>query len=190
MTVGIYDCMSVNVCDNLFGCVSLCDCVSDSDNLPCWLSDSVHLSDCHSNWLWLSERLTSVLSVPLYCRPEDVVRLERLPDESFDHSSATRCISEFYETEASEVNSELCKLQIPSSGSVACVSNSDPCEKTCSSNPALQMAINLPKTVQICFAALVRYLKDFKLEKVLRMTRWNFILCYMYMYLLHAIDHC
>ncbi|KAJ7384512.1 Mismatch repair protein msh3 [Desmophyllum pertusum] len=56
-------------------------------------------------------------------RPEDSIRLERMPDQLFDHSTALNQITEFYEEQKPSRNEELCK-----------------------------------------------YLKDFKLEKILRLT--------------------
>ncbi|KAL9986291.1 hypothetical protein ACROYT_G000415 [Oculina patagonica] len=91
-------------------------------------------------------------------RPEDSIRLERMSDQQFDHSAALNCITEFYEKQKPVRNEEICKVNI--------TTDSNEQEK-CS---ALEIILKLPKSVQTCFAALIHYLEDFKLEKVLRLT--------------------
>ena len=94
------------------------------------------------------------------CRPEDSIRLERMPDKLFDHSAALNHVTEFYDEQtAPGRNEEICKVNI--------TRDSNEQEK-CS---ALEIILKLPKSVQTCFAALIHYLKDFKLEKILRLTR-------------------
>lgn len=81
-------------------------------------------------------------------------------DELFDHSAALNNITEFYEEHKPTRNEEICKVNI--------IRDSNEQEK-CS---ALEIILKLPKSVQTCFAALIHYLKDFKLEKILRLTRY------------------
>ena len=98
-------------------------------------------------------------------RPEHSIRLERMPDELFEDSTALKHITEFYDRQKPERNEELCKVNI------AKESHSNAEQET--SPAALEILLNLPKSVQMCFAALIQYLKDFKLEKILRLTRYS-----------------
>ena len=94
----------------------------------------------------------------LLCRPEDSIRLERMPDQFFDHSTSLKCITEFYEEQKPARNEELCKVNIT--------------QELQENSSALEIILKLPKSVQSCFAALVKYLKDFRLEKIFRLTRY------------------
>ena len=98
-------------------------------------------------------------------RPEVGVRLEKIPDQLFDYSASVTIITEFFDDQKHAVNKELCKVDIVKE------IDSQFQRNTC---PAVEMPLNLPKSVQACFAALVQYLKDFKLEKILRLTRYGF----------------
>ena len=82
--------------------------------------------------------------------------------ELYEESAVLKEITEFYDQQMSERNHELCKVNIERESP----SNAD--QET---SPALEILLNLPKSVQKCFAALIRYLQDFKLEKILRLTR-------------------
>lgn len=86
-----------------------------------------------------------------------------MPDQLFDHSAALNNITEFYEEYKPVRNEEICNVII--------VRDANEQEK-CS---ALEMILKLPKSVQTCFAALIHYLKDFKLEKILRLTRYAYL---------------
>ena len=94
----------------------------------------------------------------LLCRPEDSIRLERMPDQFFDHSTSLKCITEFYEEQKPARNEELCKVNIT--------------QELQENSSALEIILKLPKSVQSCFAALVKYLKDFRLEKIFRSIRY------------------
>lgn len=95
-------------------------------------------------------------------RPEHGIRLERMPGKLFDHSAALKHITEFYDEQKPVRNEEVCKVNI--SRKLPSKAEQEEC-------PALEILLSLPKSVQMCFAALIQYLKDFKLEKVLRLTR-------------------
>ena len=88
-----------------------------------------------------------------------------MPNQMFDHSAALNRITEFYEEQRSVRNEDVCKVN------VARESNE---EGKCS---ALEMILKLPKSIQTCFAALIQYLKDFKLERILRLTRYIYVGC-------------
>ena len=88
-----------------------------------------------------------------------------MPDQMFDHSAALNRITEFYEEQRPVRNEDVCKVNI-ARGSKE--------EEKCS---ALEMILKLPKSVQTCFAALIQYLKDFKLERILRLTRYVYVGC-------------
>lgn len=85
-----------------------------------------------------------------------------MPDHLFDHIAALNHITEFYDEQKPTRNEELCKVNIARE-----FQPHDQQEK----RPALEILLSLPKSVQICFAALIQYLKEFKLEKILRLTR-------------------
>ena len=82
-----------------------------------------------------------------------------MPDQFFDHSTSLKCITEFYEEQKPVRNEELCKVNITQ-------------ENTQENSSALEIILKLPKSVQSCFAALVKYLKDFRLEKIFRSIRY------------------
>ena len=105
----------------------------------------------------------TAFSIFLRYRPEDSIRLERMPDQLFDHAAALNHITEFYDEQKSSRNEELCKVEITREF------HSEVQQET---RPALEILLSLPKSVQKCFAALIQYLKDFKLEKILRITRY------------------
>ena len=86
-----------------------------------------------------------------------------MPDQLFEESAILKQITEFYDKQTHERNNELCQVKIARESSSA--------EQE--SSPALEVLLNLPKTVQICFAVLIQYLQDFKLEKILRLTRYS-----------------
>ena len=86
-----------------------------------------------------------------------------MPDQLFDHATALNHITEFYDEQKSTRNEELCKVEITREF------HSEVQQET---RPALETLLSLPKSVQICFSALIQYLKDFKLEKILRITRY------------------
>lgn len=88
-----------------------------------------------------------------------------MPDRLFDHSAALNRITEFYEEHRPVQNEDVCKVNI--------IRESNEQQK-CS---ALEMILKLPKSVQTCFAALIQYLKDFKLERILRLTRYIHVGC-------------
>ena len=85
-----------------------------------------------------------------------------MPDQLFDHSASLNHITEFYEEQKPSRNEELCKVNITKE---LHLNKQEKCS-------ALEIILNLPKSVQTCFAALIKYLKDFKLEKILRLTRY------------------
>jgi len=86
-----------------------------------------------------------------------------MPDRLFDHSAALNRITEFYEEQRPVRNADVCKVDITRESNK---------QEKCS---ALEMILKLPKSVQTCFAALIQYLKDFKLERILRLTRCMYI---------------
>lgn len=88
-----------------------------------------------------------------------------MPDRLFDHSAALNCITEFYEEHRPVRNEDVCKVNITRESNE---------QQKCS---ALEMILKLPKSVQMCFAALIQYLKDFKLERILRLTRYIHVGC-------------
>lgn len=88
-----------------------------------------------------------------------------MPDQMFENSAALNRITEFYEDQRSVRNEDICKVNI------ATESNE---QEKCS---AMEMILKLPKSVQTCFAALIEYLKDFKLERILRLTRYVYVGC-------------
>ena len=96
-------------------------------------------------------------------RPEDSIRLERMPDRQFDHSAALNRITEFYEEQRPVRNADVCKVNVTRESNE---------QEKCS---ALEMILKVPKSVQTCFAALIQYLKDFKLERILRLTRYVYV---------------
>lgn len=100
-------------------------------------------------------------------RDEDRIRLERIEEKRFDPESAVSSIKEFYEKELSKDTTK-CTVSLP------CSLQTRVNEGLCKSEegPSLHIAINLPKSVQVCLAALIYYLKDFRLEKVLQITRY------------------
>ena len=81
-----------------------------------------------------------------------------MPDQFFDHSTSLKCITEFYEEQKPVRNEELCKVNIT--------------QELQENSSALEIILKLPKSVQSCFAALVKYLKDFRLEKIFRLIRY------------------
>ena len=83
-----------------------------------------------------------------------------MPDRLFDHSAALNRITEFYEEQRPVRNADVCKVNVTRESNE---------QEKCS---ALEMILKVPKSVQTCFAALVQYLKDFKLERILRLTRY------------------
>ena len=102
-------------------------------------------------------------------RPEDSIRLERMPGQLFDNSAALNRITGFYEDQKPVRKEEICKVNITRESNE---------QEKCS---ALEIILKLPKSVQTCFAALIQYLKDFKLERILGITRFVHTM-YMYMY--------
>lgn len=88
-----------------------------------------------------------------------------MPDQMFENSAALNRITEFYEDQRPVRNEDICKVNI------ATESNE---QEKCS---AMEMILKLPKSVQTCFAALIEYLKDFKLERILRVTRYVYVGC-------------
>ena len=86
-----------------------------------------------------------------------------MPDQLFDQLTALNQITEFYDELKPARNAELCLVNIARE-SVRSTADQE-------TRPALEILLNLPKSVQICFAALIQYLKDFKLEKILGLTR-------------------
>ena len=85
----------------------------------------------------------------------------------FDNSAALNCITEFYEEQRPVRNEEVCKVNV--------TRESNEQEK----RSALEIILKLPKSVHTCFAALIQYLKDFKLERILRVKRFVIILMYV-----------
>ena len=81
-----------------------------------------------------------------------------MPDQFFDHSTSLKCITEFCEEQKPVRNEELCKVNIT--------------QELQENSSALEIILKLPKSVQSCFAALVKYLKDFRLEKIFRSIRY------------------
>ena len=81
-----------------------------------------------------------------------------MPDQFFDHSTSLKCITEFYEEQKPVRNEELCKVNIT--------------QELQENSSALEIILKLPKSVQSCFAALVKYLKDFRLEKIFSLIRY------------------
>jgi len=87
-----------------------------------------------------------------------------MPDRLFDHSAALNRITEFYEEQRPVRNADVLKVNVTSESNK---------QEKCS---AFEMILKLPKSVQTCFAALIQYLKDFKLERILRLTRYIHVL--------------
>ena len=85
-----------------------------------------------------------------------------MADQLYEESAVLKQITEFYDQHMSARNHELCKVNIERESPL----NAD--QETAT---ALEVLLNLPKSVQMCFAALIQYLQDFKLEKILRLTR-------------------
>ena len=85
---------------------------------------------------------------------EDRIRLERIEDRKFDTETAVKTILEFYEKESSE----------STTGEIKGYRNYQ-------EESSLHVAINLSKSIQVCLEALIYYLKDFRLERVLQITR-------------------
>ncbi|GAB1600646.1 DNA mismatch repair protein Msh3-like [Argonauta hians] len=87
-----------------------------------------------------TERLLQDI-VSLCSSEDDCIRIERLPEERFNYQQAFETVSGFY-------------------------GNND----TIDGIIRLQDVIGLPSTVISCLAALISYLQEFKLEKVLKIT--------------------
>ncbi|XP_029192324.2 DNA mismatch repair protein Msh3-like isoform X1 [Acropora millepora] len=94
-------------------------------------------------------------------RPGDSIRLERIPDQLFDQTASLKLLTDFFSERKREVNGEICKVNIGKDG------HSQDRQSACA---PVEVLLNLPKSVQSCLAALVQYLQDFKLEKILRLT--------------------
>ncbi|XP_038077644.1 DNA mismatch repair protein Msh3-like [Patiria miniata] len=86
---------------------------------------------------------------------DDRIRIERMDNEHFDYSEALDVVTAFYSLEDErdeEQETEKWKQR-----------------RDCA-NRKLQEVINLPVPVICCLAALLRYLKEFNLHRVLKMT--------------------
>ena len=97
-------------------------------------------------------------------RPGDSIRLERIPDQLFDQTASLKLLTDFFSERKREVNGEICKVNIGKDV------HSQDRQSACA---PVEVLLNLPKSVQSCLAALVQYLQDFKLEKILRLTRYR-----------------
>lgn len=107
--------------------------------------------------------LHSILAY-FHFRPGDSIRLERIPDQLFDQTASLKLLTDFFSERKREVNGEICKVNIGKDG------HSQDRQSACA---PVEVLLNLPKSVQSCLAALVQYLQDFKLEKILRLTRYR-----------------
>ena len=85
-----------------------------------------------------------------------------MADQLYEESAVLKQITEFYNQQMPVRNHQLCKVNIERESLL----NADQETST-----VLEVLLNLPKSVQMCFAALIQYLQDFKLEKILRLTR-------------------
>ena len=85
-----------------------------------------------------------------------------MTDELYEESAVLKQITEFYNQQMPERNHQLCKMN---------VERESPLNADQETSTALEVLLNLPKSVRMCFAALIQYLQDFKLEKILRLTR-------------------
>ncbi|XP_073243311.1 DNA mismatch repair protein Msh3-like isoform X3 [Porites lutea] len=94
-------------------------------------------------------------------RPEDSIRLEKMADQLYEESAVLTQITKFYDQPLPERNPQLCKVNIE---------RESPLNADQETSTALEVLLNLPKSVRMCFAALIQYLQDFKLEKILRLT--------------------
>ncbi|XP_072038538.1 DNA mismatch repair protein Msh3-like [Amphiura filiformis] len=82
-------------------------------------------------------------------RDDDRVRIERMASDNFEHSAAFEEVSAFYKSCADETSQEVK-------------------EQSQKVSDRLQQIINLPVPVICCLAALLKYLKEFKLHRVLK----------------------
>jgi len=85
-----------------------------------------------------------------------------MADQLYEESAVLKQITKFYDQPLPERNPQLCKVNIE---------RESPLNADQETSTALEVLLNLPKLVQMCFAALIQYLQDFKLEKILRLTR-------------------
>jgi hypothetical protein len=93
-----------------------------------------------------------------FVRQEDSIRIEEITNEQFIHDEALKIITSFTEEVKKQNRNET-------------EEHHDTSADGSSENTLLQRIVNLPRTSQICFATLVRYLKDFKLEGVMKLSR-------------------
>ena len=107
--------------------------------------------------------LHSILAY-FHFRPGDSIRLEKIPDQLFDQTASLKLLTDFFSERKREVNGEICKVNIGKDV------HSQDRQSACA---PVEVLLNLPKSVQSCLAALVQYLQDFKLEKILRLTRYR-----------------
>ena len=100
-----------------------------------------------------------------FSREEERIRLEKIEDWRFSVDSAMKIITEFYERESS-LDKTKCNVQLPGSLPNEAGDTVDESWKS-----PLHTVVHLPKSVQVCLVALIDYLRDFRLERVLRLTR-------------------
>ncbi|XP_070542111.1 DNA mismatch repair protein Msh3-like isoform X2 [Ptychodera flava] len=90
-----------------------------------------------------TERIVKSITASSF-RKEDRIRVERMEDQVFQYISAFKLVSDFYNSASQQMSSkEGCKLQ---------------------------EMVNLPKAAICCLAALIKYLQEFGLDKVLKLT--------------------
>nr|XP_006811682.1 PREDICTED: DNA mismatch repair protein Msh3-like [Saccoglossus kowalevskii] len=89
-------------------------------------------------------------------KKEDRIRIERMEDQNFHYNSAFQSISDFCNNNDDDYGG----------GNV----NDDSTSQASSPGNKLQQVVNLPKSVLSCYAALIKYLQDFHLENVLKLT--------------------
>jgi len=92
-------------------------------------------------------------------RPEDAIRIEEIPNKHFSHEAALKVITDFTEEMK---NGDRTQGSVTDKDVETTIDDS-------SENTLLQRINNLPQNAQICYAVLTRYLKDFKLDRVLRL---------------------
>ncbi|KAK3732903.1 hypothetical protein QZH41_012683, partial [Actinostola sp. cb2023] len=97
-------------------------------------------------------------------RPEDAIRIEEIPNKHFSHEAALKVITDFTEEMK---NGDRTQGSVTDKDVETTIDDS-------SENTLLQRINNLPQNAQICYAVLTRYLKDFKLDRVLRLSS-NFV---------------
>ncbi|XP_077988845.1 DNA mismatch repair protein Msh3-like [Glandiceps talaboti] len=89
-----------------------------------------------------SEKIINTITASCF-RKEDRIRVERIEDDIFEYNSAFQAVSDFYHTSQTTNNPKASKLQ---------------------------EMVNLPRPVISCLSALMKYLQEFNLEKVLKLT--------------------